>query len=108
MNGVIICLQGAFWGLMVGLVIGLTRMIIEFAYPPPRCGVYDPRPSVLRNVHYLHFAIILCLLTGVVVVVISLLTDPPTEEQVSTFCHTGMYTHTGVDRSTPAYRQGCK
>ncbi|XP_023670863.2 sodium/mannose cotransporter SLC5A10 isoform X2 [Paramormyrops kingsleyae] len=74
--------MGAFWGLMVGLVVGLTRMIIEFAYPPPRCGVYDPRPSVLRNVHYLHFAIILCLLTGVVVVVISLLTDPPTEEQV--------------------------
>uniref|UniRef100_A0A3B3SVA0 Sodium/mannose cotransporter SLC5A10 n=1 Tax=Paramormyrops kingsleyae TaxID=1676925 RepID=A0A3B3SVA0_9TELE len=93
--------MGAFWGLMVGLVVGLTRMIIEFAYPPPRCGVYDPRPSVLRNVHYLHFAIILCLLTGVVVVVISLLTDPPTEEQVSTFCHAVIYTNTGGDGFTP-------
>uniref|UniRef100_A0A8C9RBE4 Sodium/mannose cotransporter SLC5A10 n=1 Tax=Scleropages formosus TaxID=113540 RepID=A0A8C9RBE4_SCLFO len=74
--------MGAFWGLMVGLVVGLTRMIMEFAYPPPRCGVYDPRPAVLRNVHYLHFAIILCLLTAVVVVVISLLSAPPTEDQI--------------------------
>ncbi|KAL4624464.1 sodium/myo-inositol cotransporter 2 isoform X2 [Arapaima gigas] len=74
--------MGAFWGLMVGLVVGLTRMIMEFAYPPPRCGVYDPRPAILRNVHYLHFAIILCLLTAAVVVVISLLSSPPTEEQI--------------------------
>ncbi|TRY64397.1 hypothetical protein DNTS_017094 [Danionella cerebrum] len=72
---------GAFWGLMVGLAVGLTRMVLEFAFPPPRCGVFDPAPSVLRSVHYLHFAIILCALTVVVVVVISLLTPPPTEEQ---------------------------
>ncbi|KAK1164795.1 sodium/glucose cotransporter 5-like isoform X2 [Acipenser oxyrinchus oxyrinchus] len=74
--------SGAFWGLMVGLVIGLTRMILEFIYPPPRCGVFDPRPSVLRSVHYLHFAIILCALTAGVVVVVSLLTEPPTSAQV--------------------------
>ncbi|KAJ8363976.1 hypothetical protein SKAU_G00128070 [Synaphobranchus kaupii] len=73
---------GAFWGLMVGLVVGLARMILEFVFPPPRCGVPDPRPAVLRSVHYLHFAIILCALTAVVVVVISLLTTPPIEEQV--------------------------
>uniref|UniRef100_A0A8C1YXC0 Sodium/mannose cotransporter SLC5A10 n=1 Tax=Cyprinus carpio TaxID=7962 RepID=A0A8C1YXC0_CYPCA len=59
---------GAFWGLMVGLVVGLTRMVLEFAFPPPRCGVFDPAPSVLRSVHYLHFAIILCALTAIVVV----------------------------------------
>ncbi|RXN02120.1 Sodium/glucose cotransporter 5 [Acipenser ruthenus] len=74
--------SGAFWGLMVGLVIGLTRMILEFIFPPPRCGVFDPRPSVLRSVHYLHFAIILCALTAGVAVVVSLLTEPPTEAQM--------------------------
>ncbi|KAL1282759.1 hypothetical protein QQF64_001562, partial [Cirrhinus molitorella] len=73
---------GAFWGLMVGLAVGLTRMVLEFAFPPPRCGVFDPAPSVLRSVHYLHFAIILCALTAIVVVVISLLTPPPNDEQV--------------------------
>lgn len=78
----VLCTQGAFWGLMVGLAVGLTRMVLEFVFPPPRCGVFDPAPSVLRSVHYLHFAIILCALTAIVVVVISLLTPPPTEEQV--------------------------
>uniref|UniRef100_A0A8K9VAB7 Sodium/mannose cotransporter SLC5A10 n=1 Tax=Oncorhynchus mykiss TaxID=8022 RepID=A0A8K9VAB7_ONCMY len=73
--------QGAFWGLMVGLVVGVCRMVLEFAFPPPRCGIQDDAPSVLRSVHYLHFAIILCFLSAAVVMVISLLTPPPTEEQ---------------------------
>ncbi|KAM4632299.1 sodium/mannose cotransporter SLC5A10 [Discoglossus pictus] len=74
--------QGAFWGLMVGLIVGLARMILEFVYPFPRCGIPDIRPSVLKDVHYLHFAIILCALTMGVVVVISLLTEPPLQSQV--------------------------
>uniref|UniRef100_I3J5J1 Sodium/mannose cotransporter SLC5A10 n=1 Tax=Oreochromis niloticus TaxID=8128 RepID=I3J5J1_ORENI len=74
--------QGAFWGLMVGLVVGVCRMVLEFAFPPPRCGVEDSAPAVLRGVHYLHFAILLCGLTAIVVAVVSLLTPPPTHEQV--------------------------
>ncbi|XP_061456301.1 sodium/mannose cotransporter SLC5A10 [Rhineura floridana] len=74
--------QGAFWGLMVGLAIGLSRMALEFAHPMPRCGIPDRRPSLVKDVHYLHFAILLCLLTAVVVVGISLLTRPPAESQV--------------------------
>ncbi|XP_041062310.1 sodium/glucose cotransporter 5 isoform X2 [Carcharodon carcharias] len=73
---------GAFWGLMVGLVVGLARMIMEFVHPSPRCGVYDPRPSILKKVHYLHFAVILCALTSLIVVAISLLTKPPNESQL--------------------------
>ncbi|KAM9454691.1 sodium/mannose cotransporter SLC5A10 [Clarias gariepinus] len=73
---------GAFWGLMVGLAVGFTRMVLEFAFPPPRCGVFDPAPPVLRRVHYLHFAIILCAITVIVTVAISLLTPPPSEEQI--------------------------
>uniref|UniRef100_A0A3Q1EDP5 Sodium/mannose cotransporter SLC5A10 n=1 Tax=Acanthochromis polyacanthus TaxID=80966 RepID=A0A3Q1EDP5_9TELE len=74
--------QGAFWGLMVGLVVGVCRMVLEFAFPPHRCGVVDSAPTVLRSVHYLHFAILLCGLTAIVVAVVSLLTPPPTHEQV--------------------------
>uniref|UniRef100_A0A3B3CXG9 Sodium/mannose cotransporter SLC5A10 n=1 Tax=Oryzias melastigma TaxID=30732 RepID=A0A3B3CXG9_ORYME len=69
--------QGAFWGLMVGLVVGMCRMVLEFAFPPPRCGVEDSAPMILRGIHYLHFAILLCGLTAIVVAVISLLTPPP-------------------------------
>uniref|UniRef100_A0A8C5WB09 Sodium/mannose cotransporter SLC5A10 n=1 Tax=Leptobrachium leishanense TaxID=445787 RepID=A0A8C5WB09_9ANUR len=74
--------QGAFWGLMVGLVVGLVRMIMEFVYPFPRCGIPDERPSILKDVHYLHFAIILCALTVGVIVTISLLTEPPLQSQM--------------------------
>ncbi|XP_078096847.1 sodium/mannose cotransporter SLC5A10-like isoform X2 [Mustelus asterias] len=73
---------GAFWGLMVGLVVGLARMIMEFVHPSPRCGVHDPRPSILKKIHYLHFAVILCALTALIVVTISLLTKPPNESQM--------------------------
>ncbi|KAM3827056.1 sodium/mannose cotransporter SLC5A10 [Vipera latastei] len=74
--------QGAFWSLTVGLAVGLSRMVLEFAYPVPRCGILDPRPSLVRDLHYLHFALLLCLLTAVSVVGISWLTLPPPEAQI--------------------------
>lgn len=67
----------------MGLAVGLSRMVLEFAYPVPRCGILDPRPSLVRDLHYLHFALLLCLLTAVSVVGISWLTLPPPEAQVS-------------------------
>lgn len=84
---VLVCAQGAFWGLMVGLVVGVCRMVLEFAFPLPRCGVEDLAPAVLRSVHYLHFAILLCGLTAAVIIAVSLLTPPPTHDQVCTQKH---------------------
>ncbi|KAM9125805.1 sodium/mannose cotransporter SLC5A10 [Pangshura tecta] len=74
--------QGAFWGLMLGLALGLARMGLEFAYPSPRCGVPDERPSLVKDIHYLHFAILLCALTAGAVVAISLVSRPPAESQI--------------------------
>lgn len=75
--------QGAFWGLMAGLAAGLARMIMEFAYSAPACGEVDRRPAVLKDVHYLYFALILCALTAIVIVIVSLCTAPIPEEKVS-------------------------
>ncbi|KAF6097174.1 solute carrier family 5 member 10 [Phyllostomus discolor] len=74
--------QGAFWGLMAGLAVGATRLVLEFLYPAPPCGVADMRPAILRSFHYLHFAIVLFALSGAVVVVGSLLTPPPQGAQI--------------------------
>ncbi|XP_053549478.1 sodium/glucose cotransporter 4 [Bombina bombina] len=72
--------QGAFWGLVIGLVVGLVRMIMDFVYQAPNCGEEDTRPSILKDVHYLYFALILFGLTTVICIVISLFTPPiPTE-----------------------------
>nr|XP_035962491.1 sodium/glucose cotransporter 4 isoform X2 [Halichoerus grypus] len=74
---------GAFWGLMFGLVVGLLRMILEFSYPVPACGEVDQRPAVLKDFHYLYFALLLCGLTAVVIVTVSLCTTPIPEEKLA-------------------------
>ncbi|NXQ00612.1 SC5A9 protein, partial [Vidua macroura] len=73
---------GAFWGLVAGLAVGLVRMIMEFIYSAPSCGEEDRRPAVLKDVHYLYFALILCVLSAIVIVLISLCTPPIPEEKL--------------------------
>jgi len=65
---------GAFWGLIVGLVIGVFRMINEFAMPAPSCGEPDTRPGFILKVHYLYFGILLAFITLVVTTFVSLMT----------------------------------
>ncbi|XP_016071403.1 PREDICTED: sodium/glucose cotransporter 4 isoform X1 [Miniopterus natalensis] len=73
---------GAFWGLMFGLAVGVLRMILEFSYPAPACGEVDRRPAVLKDFHYLYFALVLCCLTAIVIVTVSLCTTPIPEEKL--------------------------
>nr|WLN44354.1 AAT14 [Sinonovacula rivularis] len=68
--------QGAFWGLMVGLVVGLIRMGLDFGYGSPMCGEEDTRPSIIADVHFLHFACILFVISLIATIIISLLTEP--------------------------------
>ncbi|NP_001076168.1 sodium/mannose cotransporter SLC5A10 [Oryctolagus cuniculus] len=74
--------QGAFWGLLAGLAVGATRLVLEFLHPAPPCGAADTRPAVLSQLHYLHFAVALFVLTGAVAVGGSLLTPPPRRHQI--------------------------
>ncbi|XP_036612218.1 sodium/glucose cotransporter 4 [Trichosurus vulpecula] len=73
---------GAFWGLIFGLVVGAIRMILEFCYRAPLCGERDTRPAVLRDVHYLYFALLLCGFTAFVIIIVSLCTTPIPEEKL--------------------------
>ncbi|XP_058624542.1 sodium/myo-inositol cotransporter 2 isoform X2 [Onychostoma macrolepis] len=75
--------KGAFWGLIVGMVVGCTRMILDFVYPTPQCYESDNRPDIIKYVHYLYFSIILTVLTLIVVVCVSLATEKPKPEQIS-------------------------
>uniref|UniRef100_A0A4W4DUZ8 Solute carrier family 5 member 9 n=1 Tax=Electrophorus electricus TaxID=8005 RepID=A0A4W4DUZ8_ELEEL len=78
--------HGAFWGLMVGLVVGVVRMVMEFAYGTPSCGEEDPRPTLLKDVHYLYFALILLALTTLIITAVSLCTDPIPERAGMWLC----------------------
>uniref|UniRef100_K7FEA8 Sodium/myo-inositol cotransporter 2 n=1 Tax=Pelodiscus sinensis TaxID=13735 RepID=K7FEA8_PELSI len=74
--------KGAFWGLLIGMLLGFIRLVLDFVYLQPQCGEPDRRPSVVRYVHYLYFSMILSVITTVTVVVVSLLTEPPSEEMI--------------------------
>ncbi|NXI76396.1 SC5AA protein, partial [Rhipidura dahli] len=74
--------QGAFWGLMAGLALGLARMGLELVHPTPLCGVPDQRPWLLADIHYLHFAVLLATVTAAIVVGGSLLTPPAPPAQL--------------------------
>ena len=70
---------------MIGLVVGLIRFIWEYSYTVPPCGEEDDdkRPSVIKDVHYLHFGCILFAIVIVTTVIISLLTKPIDDKHVS-------------------------
>jgi len=69
---------GAFWGLMIGLVIGIIRFAWESAYTQVICGLEgeDKRPSIIKDVHYLYFGMLLFGIVFIIVIVLSLLTKP--------------------------------
>ena len=81
------CLQGAFWSLMLALVIGLIRLVIKFSYQGQgHCGSDDREvPAILSHFHYMYFALSTTLLTAVVALVISFLTKAPDPKFVSSF-----------------------
>ena len=71
---------------MVGLFAGMIRMILDFAYPTPLCGEIDSRSEGMKkllSMHYLYFGIMLFGLALIVVVVVSLMTDPIDPKHVS-------------------------
>ncbi|XP_077984828.1 sodium/glucose cotransporter 4-like [Glandiceps talaboti] len=74
--------QGTFWGLMVGLLVGIVRMLRDFAFAPPKCDEEDTRPYMIQTVHYLHFAIFLFCLVLVCIILISLVTKPQPKEKL--------------------------
>uniref|UniRef100_A0AAY5KWM8 Sodium/myo-inositol cotransporter n=1 Tax=Esox lucius TaxID=8010 RepID=A0AAY5KWM8_ESOLU len=76
--------MGAFWGSMVGFALGATRLVLALVYREPHCDEPDERPSFIKDVHFMYVAAVLFWISGLVAVVVSLLTPPPSTEQVQT------------------------
>ena len=77
--------KGIFWGMMIGLAVGVIRMVLDMIMSPPNCGSGQPdeRMSIVTRVDFLHFSIINAIICLIAMVVISLFTRPRTSEQVS-------------------------
>ena len=67
---------------MAGLVLGVSRMAMDFAYTTPKCHEVDERPFIIGQIHYMYFAAFLFWMTGIVCAVITLLTPPDPEYMV--------------------------
>ncbi|KAM5280844.1 sodium/myo-inositol cotransporter [Ctenodactylus gundi] len=76
--------QGAFYGGMAGFVLGAVRLVLAFTYRAPECDQPDNRPAFIKDVHYMYVATALFWVTGLITVIVSLLTPPPTKEQIRT------------------------
>eukprot|EP00096_Caligus_rogercresseyi_P015088 TRINITY_DN7542_c0_g1_i1.p1 TRINITY_DN7542_c0_g1~~TRINITY_DN7542_c0_g1_i1.p1 ORF type:complete len:648 (-),score=58.65 TRINITY_DN7542_c0_g1_i1:160-2103(-) len=72
--------SGAFWGLIVGFVVGMLRLILEIIYTPPECGQKDTRSDFIIHFvdkfHFLHYGTFLFFLTGLIIIVVSLMSEP--------------------------------
>ncbi|XP_070317167.1 sodium/myo-inositol cotransporter 2 isoform X3 [Odocoileus virginianus] len=75
--------KGAFFGLVLGLLLGLVRLILDFIYVQPRCDQLDERPAVVKDVHYLYFSMILSSVTLITVCAVSWFTEPPSKEMAT-------------------------
>nr|VZH98194.1 unnamed protein product [Spirometra erinaceieuropaei] len=74
---------GAFTGLVYGFVLGVVRMGLSFFYTDPICGEVDTRPWIIGRVHYMYYAMISFFSTAIVMCIASLLSKPPTVEQLN-------------------------
>ncbi|XP_061554021.1 sodium/glucose cotransporter 1 [Phycodurus eques] len=78
--------SGAFYGLAIGLLIGLFRMIAEFAYGTGSCVEPSNCPTIICGVHYLYFAIILFVISCIIIVGVSLVTKPIADKNLYRLC----------------------
>lgn len=75
---------GAFWGGIVGFLLGSIRLILAFVYREPDCETTDDRPAFIKDIHFMYVAAVLFWVSGLVTVVVSLCTHPPSKEQIAT------------------------
>ncbi|XP_071386553.1 sodium/glucose cotransporter 1 [Centroberyx affinis] len=78
--------SGAFYGLLIGLCIGLSRMIAEFAYGTGSCVNPSNCPTIICGVHYLYFSIILFVISCILILGISLMTKPIADKHLYRLC----------------------
>ncbi|XP_071957121.1 sodium/glucose cotransporter 4-like [Antedon mediterranea] len=74
--------KGAFWGLVIGIAMGVTRMVLDIVYPVPLCGEVDIRPTIVYQIHYLYYNCLVGAVSIICTIVISLLTKPLPETYV--------------------------
>lgn len=83
-------------------MIGLARLIPEFSFGSGSCVRPSACPALLCGVHYLYFAIVLFICSGLLTLVVSLCTAPIPHKHVSASLWMGtIYTASGSEQPSP-------
>ena len=61
--------------MLVGLLLGIVRFLMDVTYSRPHCGEVDTRPWFVR-LHFLYYALMLFVICVVTMCVVSLFTEP--------------------------------
>lgn len=78
--------KGAFAALLSGFVLGAFRFILELGNNSGWSWVTgNSLLSGYASINFLHFAILLFIISGVILVAVSLMTDPPSKENLELF-----------------------
>ncbi|NXP28720.1 SC5A1 protein, partial [Scytalopus superciliaris] len=77
---------GAFWGLIIGLLGGLGRMIAEFVYGTGSCVNPSNCPFIICGIHYLYFALILFGVSAIIILAVSYMTKPIPDVHLYRLC----------------------
>lgn len=68
---IIILLQGVFWGLLIGYLVGLIRMVLDFVYLFFGCGKEDDCLGVIKYIYFIYFFVIFLVLVVVIILLVS-------------------------------------
>ena len=55
---------------MFGMLLGITRLVLNFVFVKPPCGLPDTRPWFIADFHYMYFAILLFWSSTLVAIVV--------------------------------------
>jgi SSS family solute:Na+ symporter len=76
--------HGCFWAMVVGFAIGIFRMAVDTPITLGRFKEYDPGSLlwIVNNINFQYFSILITVVSAVVMVVVSYLTEEPNQPQI--------------------------
>jgi SSS family solute:Na+ symporter len=76
--------NGAITTLLVGFVLGATRLILELVHGPEKGGLPSGSPwAAIAEFNFLHFAIVLFVICVLILIGVSMATSPPPEYKIA-------------------------
>lgn len=80
--------KGCFWAMVIGFVVGLFRMLVDTPVTLGLPAYKNGYPEgtflwIINNINFQYFSILITLISAIVMVIVSYLTEEPNQKQIS-------------------------